>query len=180
VTLISKADPLSDLGKRLIGSTHQDLCPFQSPSHDVALGSNSDRLLEGAAEMIRAETGNSGEISQSQSVIQMGFDVVSYPLQTLLRQPAWRLKHERRVIDKTPHYLHSKRRVQRVSKDPVDEPTIDFVGDRSSYLRNQRIAERILWLEGNNPAVHQFGGQVVVGLPTLQNLNKSAAGQITP
>ena len=72
--------------------------------------------------------------------------------------------------------MHRKCRVECIGEYAVDEPTAagDLVGDRRRYLGNQRIAERILRLERDSPAAHQFGDQPVVGLATLQDLDKLA------
>ncbi len=78
--------------------------------------------------MIRAETGHASEIGQGQSIIQMGFDVVLYPLQAVAGQPVRRLEHERRLIDKTARDLHRDCRIQRIGEDAVDEPSIDLIG----------------------------------------------------
>ena len=83
MALVAKPDLLCDLGKGLIGPTDQSFRPLEPTLHDIALRTNADRLLEGAAEVIRAETRHPGEIGQRQSIIQMGFDIVTYPLQAI-------------------------------------------------------------------------------------------------
>ena len=85
MALVAKPDLVSDLGKGLIGPADQSLRPLEPALHDIALRTNADRLLEGAAEVIGAETGYPGEIGQRQSIIQMGFDIVTYPLQAIAR-----------------------------------------------------------------------------------------------
>ena len=64
MTLVSEADLLSDLGERLIGSSHQGLRPLQSPLDDVSLGTDTNCLLKRAAEVIGAETCHAGQIGQ--------------------------------------------------------------------------------------------------------------------
>ena len=115
-----------------------------------------------------------------QSIIQLGFDVIPHPLQAFPRKPVRRLERERRLIGKTAGNLHRKCRIQCIGEDAIDEPTVDLVRDRSSYLGNQRIAESILRLDIDGPAAHQFGGRIVLDLKTLQNSDKPAAGQIAP
>jgi hypothetical protein len=88
MALIGKPDPLSDLGEGQMGPAHQGLCPLQSALRNKALRTNSDRLLEGAAKVIGAKTGNPSKIHQGQSTIKMGFDVVPHPLQSLAGQAA--------------------------------------------------------------------------------------------
>jgi hypothetical protein len=61
----------------------QSLRPLEPTLHDIALRTDADRLLERAAEVIGAETGNPGEIGQRQSVIEMGFDIIAYSLQAI-------------------------------------------------------------------------------------------------
>ena len=130
--------------------------------------------------MIRTETGYASEIGQGQPVIQVGFDVVSHSLQALAGQPVRRFEQERRLINKTPRDLHRECRIQRIGQDAIDKTAADLVGKRHCYLRNQRIAKRIVRIEMHGTATHQFGEQIFVGLTTLQNLNKPAAGQIAP
>ena len=92
MALIGETGLLGNRGKRLLGPAHQRLCALEPPSHHVSLRANADRLFEGAAEMIRAETGYFGENCQSQPVIEMGFDVIPHPLQPLAGQAVRRLK----------------------------------------------------------------------------------------
>jgi len=130
--------------------------------------------------VVRAETGHASEIGQGQPVIQVGFDVVPHSLQALAGQPVRRFEQERRLINKTPRDLHRECRIQRIGQDAIHKAAADLVGQRHAYLRNQRIAKRVLRLEIDGPAASQFGGQIVVGLTTLQDLDKPAAGQIAP
>ncbi|HKM74488.1 MAG TPA: hypothetical protein VJX94_31255 [Stellaceae bacterium] len=53
MTLVGKSGFLRNQGKRLTGPLHQGFRPLDPPLHDVALRTEADRLLEGAAEMIR-------------------------------------------------------------------------------------------------------------------------------
>ena len=110
----------------------------------------------------------------------MGFDVIPHPLQAFPRKPVRRLERERRLIGKTAGNLHRKCRIRCIGEDAIDKPIVDLVGDRCSYLGNQRVAESILRLDIDGPAAHQFGGRIVLDLKTLQNSDKPAAGQIAP
>src|SRR5262245_8929613 len=58
--LVGEARLLRDDCQRLMGSTHQHLCPFDPPLHDIVLWHHPDRLLKGATEMIGAETCDTG------------------------------------------------------------------------------------------------------------------------
>jgi hypothetical protein len=73
MALVAKPDLLGDPSEGLIGPADQGLRPLEP-----TLRTNADRLLEGAAEVIGAETGHPGEIGQRQSIIQMSFDIVAY------------------------------------------------------------------------------------------------------
>ena len=64
MALIGEAGFLRDQGEWLIGLPHQGFRPLDPALHDVALGPDADRLLEGAAEVIRAETSHPGEIAK--------------------------------------------------------------------------------------------------------------------
>ena len=130
--------------------------------------------------MIGAEARHCRQIGQGQSIIQIGFDVIPHPLQALAGKPFRRFEQESRLIGKTARNLHRKCRIQCIGEDPIDETAIDLVGNRGSYLGNQRIAESILRLDIDGPAAHQFGGRIVLDLKTLQNSDKPAAGQIAP
>src|SRR5215469_50389 len=105
VALIGEPDPVSDLGEGLIGSAHQSLCALQPAPDNVTLRTDSDRLFEASAEVIRAETGHASEIGQGQPIVQMGFDVFPHSLQPVARQSIRRLEREHRSIDKTSRDL---------------------------------------------------------------------------
>ena len=77
MALVGKADILCDHGERLIAPTYQGFSPFDPPLHDITLCPDPDRLLEGAAEVIGAETRHPGEISEGQPIVEMGLDVVA-------------------------------------------------------------------------------------------------------
>ena len=151
MTLVREADPLSDLGERLIGPSHQGLRPLQSALADVSLGPTPIACLQGATEVIGAETCRYSQIDQDQSIIQMGLDVIPHPLQAFAGKPVRRLEHKRRLIGNTAHNLHRECRIQCVGEDTIDETTIDLMGDRRSHLGNQWIDERILRLDIDDP-----------------------------
>jgi len=128
MTLVSEAGPLSDLGERLVGPSHQGLRPLRSALEDVSLGTDTNCLLKGATEVIGAETCHSSQIDQDQSIIQMGLDVIPHPLQAFAGKPVRRLEHKRRLIGKTARNLHRECRIQCVGEDTIDETTIDLMG----------------------------------------------------
>jgi hypothetical protein len=80
MALVGEANFQGNRGERLAGPPHQNFCPRDPAFHDVALGTDTDRLFERAAEVVRAQTGHSGEIRQGQPIIQMCLDVVAHPL----------------------------------------------------------------------------------------------------
>jgi hypothetical protein len=82
MALVAKPDLFSDLGEGRIGPANQSFRVLEPTLHDITLRTNADRLLEGAAEMIGAETGHTGEICQGQPVIQMRLDVIADALQS--------------------------------------------------------------------------------------------------
>ena len=176
MTLVSEAGPLSDLGERLVGPSHQGLRPLRSALEDVSLGTDTNCLLKGATEVIGAETCHSSQIDQDQSIIQMGLDVIPHPLQAFAGKPVRRLEHKRRLIGNTAHNLHRECRIQCVGEDTIDETTIDLMGDRRSHLGNQWIDERILRLDIDGPPAHQFGGQIVVDV-TIRSAKSDDLGR---
>ena len=68
MALVGETSLLRDPGKRLIGPAHQRLGALNPTLHDIALGTDPERLLERAAEVIGAKTGDPGEIGQSQAI----------------------------------------------------------------------------------------------------------------
>ena len=128
MALVREADLLGDLGERLIGPSHQGLRPLQSALADVSLGPTPIACLQGATEVIGAETCRYSQIDQDQSIIQMGLDVIPHPLQAFAGKPVRRLEHKRRLIGKTARNLHRECRIQCVGEDTIDETTIDLMG----------------------------------------------------
>jgi hypothetical protein len=100
MTLVSEPNLLCDQRKGPAGPTQQGFCPLEPTLNDIALRPNPGRLLEGAAEVIGAETGDVGQHREREIVIGMGLDVVAHALQPLRRKtPAGR---QREMTDKTP------------------------------------------------------------------------------
>ena len=91
VALVGEAGLLRNPDERLAGSAQQTLCAFEPLFHDIALRPNPNRLLERAAEVIRAQTGNVGEHREREIVIEMRLDISAHPLQSFCRKtPAGR------------------------------------------------------------------------------------------
>jgi hypothetical protein len=79
MALVNKAGFLRYQSQRLIGSSHESLCPIKSSEQDVTLRSDPCCVLEAAAEVVGAETGHRGQISHGQSIIEMRLDIVTNP-----------------------------------------------------------------------------------------------------
>lgn len=69
MALVGEASLLRDPGKRLIGPADQSLGALEPTLGDITPRAHSNRLLERAAEVIRAEACYGGEIGQSQAII---------------------------------------------------------------------------------------------------------------
>jgi hypothetical protein len=76
-----------DQGQRPAGAPHQGFCPLDPPLHNIALGADTDSMLERPAEMVRAEADDPGKVRRGQAIVQMRLDIVSHALRLSRESP---------------------------------------------------------------------------------------------
>jgi hypothetical protein len=86
MALVGEAGLLCNLGEGLVCLLQQGFCTLEPTMDDTALRPNPGRLLERAAEVIRAQTDNVGKDSEPEVIVEMGLDVVAHAPQTLRRE----------------------------------------------------------------------------------------------
>src|SRR6516164_7054142 len=100
MALVGKPDLLRNHSERFAGSPQQGLCAFEPAPHHIAPRSSPSRLLERAAEVTGAQTGDVGQHRERKIVIEMRLDVIAHPLQPFRRKtPAGR---QREMTDEMP------------------------------------------------------------------------------
>ena len=86
MALVGKPSLLCNQGKRLLRPAQQGFCKLEPALDDIALRSNPGRLLERAAEVVWAKTGDVGQHSKREIVLEMRLDLVTHPPQSLRRE----------------------------------------------------------------------------------------------
>ena len=90
MALVGRAGVGSDFGQPRPPFPNKLDRPLQSEVHDVAMRSHADRSGEYPREMKRAATGNLGQSTSLDMLIEMGNDVVPEADEHLLAQPTAR------------------------------------------------------------------------------------------
>jgi hypothetical protein len=88
VALVGKARGRCDFSQAMATVAHQLKRALQAQMHDVAVRSHADRSGKYPREVERAATGDLGQRTSLDALIQMSNDVVPETAQYLLVQPA--------------------------------------------------------------------------------------------
>jgi hypothetical protein len=119
MALVGEAGLLCDQSKGLVGLAQQGFCAREPALDDIALRPDARRLLEGAAEVIGAQTGHSCEFGQGQPIIEMCLDEVAHALQALRREAL--AGRQREMPDKTLSDADTQGSAQAFDQDPVGD-----------------------------------------------------------
>src|SRR5215469_8852555 len=93
---------------------------------DETVKTDTEGMLETAAEMKRAEARLFGDLGECQRTIEMGVDIVFDPPDPLVRKFPRDRKLGVRARNRT-HRLNGNRPVERVDHEVVDEVAVDFL-----------------------------------------------------
>jgi len=137
MALVGKPGLLRDPGEGLLGLTKQTLCALETALNDIALRPNPGGLLERAAEVIRAQTGDVGQNGEREIVVEMRFDIVAHPLQPRRRKTLG--GRQREMPDKMPRNADAQGRAQAFDQDPIREATFHLLGQGRDDLAQQGI-----------------------------------------